>query len=139
VHRIWLHRSKRWRHDVWYEPPERCLYGELGLVNVGLLIPSLASGEIPFRESRMWENYLSDLSGRPRPGPAGRTSPDPTSGIVETPKLDREGRTSASTVPGGEVSDGACPLEPITPVVYITRAPAQAMLGGQKVFSARLW
>jgi hypothetical protein len=41
-------------------------------------------------------------------------------------------------VPGGEVSDGACPLEPITPVVYITRAPAQAMLGGQKVFSARL-
>jgi RNA-directed DNA polymerase len=36
VHRIWSHRSKRWRHDGWYEPPERCLYGELGLVNLGL-------------------------------------------------------------------------------------------------------
>jgi RNA-directed DNA polymerase len=42
VQRIWSHRYKRWRCCGWKELPERKLYGELGLVNLVSLIPSLA-------------------------------------------------------------------------------------------------
>jgi RNA-directed DNA polymerase len=42
VQRIWSHRYKRWRCCGGRELPERKLYGELGLVNLVSLIPSLA-------------------------------------------------------------------------------------------------
>ena len=42
VQRIWSHRYRRWRCCGWKELPERKLYGELGLVNLVSLIPSLA-------------------------------------------------------------------------------------------------
>jgi group II intron reverse transcriptase/maturase len=41
VQRIWSHRHKRWRCCGWKDLPERRLYGELGLVNLLTLIPSL--------------------------------------------------------------------------------------------------
>ena len=42
VRRIWSHRHKRWRCVGWKTLPETLLYGELGLVNLLSLIPSLA-------------------------------------------------------------------------------------------------
>lgn len=42
VRRIWSHRCKRWRCAGWQVLPEAKLYGELGLVNLVGLIPSLA-------------------------------------------------------------------------------------------------
>ena len=41
VRRIWAHRYKRWRCCGWEQLPERKLYGELGLVNLVSLIPSV--------------------------------------------------------------------------------------------------
>lgn len=46
VRRIWSHRHKRWRCAGWKSLPEKVLYGELGLVNLTSLIPSLASRRI---------------------------------------------------------------------------------------------
>jgi len=43
VRRIWSHRSKRWRCAGWKDLPAAKLYGELGLVNLVRLIPSIAS------------------------------------------------------------------------------------------------
>ena len=43
VRRIWSHRSKRWRCVGWKALPAAKLYGELGLVNLVGLIPSIAS------------------------------------------------------------------------------------------------
>ncbi len=43
VRRLWSHRYRRWRCCGWRELPERRLYGEMGLVNLLSLIPSLAS------------------------------------------------------------------------------------------------
>lgn len=43
VRRIWSHRSKRWRCAGWKDLPTAKLYGELGLVNLVRLIPSIAS------------------------------------------------------------------------------------------------
>jgi RNA-directed DNA polymerase len=43
VRRIWSHRHKRWRNTGWKQLPEPRLYGEMGLVNLIALIPSLAS------------------------------------------------------------------------------------------------
>jgi group II intron reverse transcriptase/maturase len=42
VQRIWSHRCKRWRCCGWKVLPERQLYGEMGLVNLVSLIPSIA-------------------------------------------------------------------------------------------------
>lgn len=44
VRRIWSHRYKRWRCNGWKTLPTSKLYGEMGLVNLISLIPSLASG-----------------------------------------------------------------------------------------------
>ncbi len=44
VRRIWSHRYKRWRCQGWKTLPTPKLYGEMGLVNLISLIPSLASG-----------------------------------------------------------------------------------------------
>jgi group II intron reverse transcriptase/maturase len=41
VRRIWSHRYKRWRCRGWKTLPAGTLYGELGLVNLVALIPSL--------------------------------------------------------------------------------------------------
>ena len=41
VQRLWSHRHRRWRCCGWKTLPERRLYGELGLVNLVSLIPSL--------------------------------------------------------------------------------------------------
>jgi len=41
VRRVWSWRTKRWRNAGWRELPERRLYGELGLVNLLQLIPSM--------------------------------------------------------------------------------------------------
>jgi RNA-directed DNA polymerase len=41
LRRIWSHRLKRWRNRGWQSLPERCLYGEMGLVRLVFLIPSL--------------------------------------------------------------------------------------------------
>lgn len=43
VQRLWSHRHKRWRCCGWKSLPEHKLYGELGLVNLVSLIPSLRS------------------------------------------------------------------------------------------------
>ena len=43
VRRIWSHRFKRWRCMGWKALPAARLYGELGLVNLIGLIPSIAS------------------------------------------------------------------------------------------------
>ena len=43
VRRLWSHRFKRWRCCGWKRLPEARLYGEMGLVNLVGLIPSLAS------------------------------------------------------------------------------------------------
>ena len=48
VRRIWSHRYKRWRNPGWKRLPTTQLYGELGLVNLVGLIPSIAA---PERES----------------------------------------------------------------------------------------
>ena len=42
VRRIWSHCHKRWRCAGWKSLPERVLYGELGLVSLTSLIPSLS-------------------------------------------------------------------------------------------------
>jgi group II intron reverse transcriptase/maturase len=41
MRRIWSHRTKRWRNRGWKELPGQRLYGEMGLVNLIRLIPSL--------------------------------------------------------------------------------------------------
>jgi RNA-directed DNA polymerase len=41
IQRIWSHRTKRWRNTGWKKLPEKRLYGELGLVKLIHLIPSL--------------------------------------------------------------------------------------------------
>ena len=46
VRRIWSHRYKRWRCQGWKTLPTPKLYGEMGLVNLISLIPSLASGNL---------------------------------------------------------------------------------------------
>jgi len=43
IRRLWSHRFKRWRCGGWKLLPETKLYGELGLVNLVGLIPSLSS------------------------------------------------------------------------------------------------
>ena len=41
LRRLWSHRFKRWRCRGWKRFPERQLYGEMGLVRLVFLIPSL--------------------------------------------------------------------------------------------------
>ncbi len=41
VRRLWSHRFKRWRCRGWKQLPERQLYGEMGLVRLVFLIPSI--------------------------------------------------------------------------------------------------
>jgi len=41
VRRLWSHRHRRWRCRGWRDLPKSRLYGELGLVNLVSLIPSL--------------------------------------------------------------------------------------------------
>lgn len=43
VLRVWSHQHKHWRNAGWRHLPERRLYGELGLVNLLQLIPSMES------------------------------------------------------------------------------------------------
>jgi len=43
VRRIWSHRFRRWRCRGWHALPSTKLYGELGLVNLVGLIPSIAT------------------------------------------------------------------------------------------------
>ena len=43
VRRLRSHRHKRWRNDGWRDLPESRLYGEMGLVSLVGLIPSLAT------------------------------------------------------------------------------------------------
>ncbi len=43
VRRLWSHRFKRWRCAGWKRLPATMLYGDLGLVNLISLIPSLSS------------------------------------------------------------------------------------------------
>jgi RNA-directed DNA polymerase len=41
VIRVWNHQHKHWRNAGWRDLPDRRLYGELGLVNLLQLIPSM--------------------------------------------------------------------------------------------------
>jgi RNA-directed DNA polymerase len=43
VMRVWSHQHKHWRNAGWRHLPDRRLYGELGLVNLLQLIPSMES------------------------------------------------------------------------------------------------
>jgi len=43
VLRVWNHKHKHWRNAGWRDLPDRRLYGELGLVNLLQLIPSMES------------------------------------------------------------------------------------------------
>jgi len=47
VRRIWSHRYKSWRCQGWKTLPTPKLYGEMGLVNLVSLIPSLRAGRLP--------------------------------------------------------------------------------------------
>jgi RNA-directed DNA polymerase len=47
LRRIWSHRRKRWRNTGWKELPETILYGEMGLVKLISLIPSIP---LPYRQ-----------------------------------------------------------------------------------------
>ena len=47
VHRLRSHRHKRWRNAGWRDMPEKRLYGEMKLVNLVSLIPSLAQRRKP--------------------------------------------------------------------------------------------
>ena len=49
VRRIWSWRYKRWRNVGWRRLPRSKLYGELGLVNLLKLIPSM---EAYYRQQR---------------------------------------------------------------------------------------
>jgi len=51
VRRIWSHRFKRWRCAGWKNLPTGVLYGELGLVNLVSLIPTLYPGEFTFMKA----------------------------------------------------------------------------------------
>jgi group II intron reverse transcriptase/maturase len=42
LRRIWSHRCKRWRNTGWKILPESRVYGEMGLVNLIALIPTIA-------------------------------------------------------------------------------------------------
>ncbi|KMP10286.1 transcriptional regulator [Candidatus Nitromaritima sp. SCGC AAA799-A02] len=44
VRRLWSHKHKRWRCSGWKDQPTRKLYGEMGLVNLVSLIPSISTG-----------------------------------------------------------------------------------------------
>jgi RNA-directed DNA polymerase len=56
VRRIWSHRFKRWRCQGWKTLPTPKLYGEMGLVNLISLIPSLRSGGQPaFVKAGCWK------------------------------------------------------------------------------------
>ena len=59
VRRLWSQRHKRWRNAGWKRLPSSKLYGELGLVSLIHLIPSLKQP----CESWMRENCTSSLSG----------------------------------------------------------------------------
>lgn len=49
LRRIWSHRCKRWRNTGWKILPEARVYGEMGLVNLVSLIPTIAHAkERPF-------------------------------------------------------------------------------------------
>ena len=49
VRRIWSHRHKRWRNTGWKKLPRTILYGEMGLVNLISLIPSITpAGQAAF-------------------------------------------------------------------------------------------
>jgi group II intron reverse transcriptase/maturase len=49
MRRIWSHRYKRWRNTGWKILPEARVYGEMGLVNLVSLIPTIAHAqERPF-------------------------------------------------------------------------------------------
>ncbi len=43
VRRVWSFKFKRWRNTGWKKLPEARLYGEMGLVNLVSLIPTIAS------------------------------------------------------------------------------------------------
>jgi hypothetical protein len=60
---VWNHQHKRWRNAGWRHLPDRRLYGELGLVNLLQLIPSM-------------ENYYRQkgLSSCPNRGGSGLSS-----------------------------------------------------------------
>ena len=47
VRRIWSHRYKRWRCAGWRQLPTATLYGQLGLVNLVALIPSIKPRHAP--------------------------------------------------------------------------------------------
>jgi RNA-directed DNA polymerase len=56
VRRIWSHRFKRWWCQGWKTLPTPKLYGEMGLVNLISLIPSLRSGGQPaFVKAGCWK------------------------------------------------------------------------------------
>jgi RNA-directed DNA polymerase len=44
---LWSHRFKSWRNAGWRKFPREKLYGEMKLVNLVSLIPSIASGRNP--------------------------------------------------------------------------------------------
>jgi RNA-directed DNA polymerase len=46
LRRIWSHRYKRWRNAGWKRIPATKVYGEMGLVNLVSLIPSLAQAKM---------------------------------------------------------------------------------------------
>jgi group II intron reverse transcriptase/maturase len=47
LRRMWSHRYKRWRNAGWKRMPATKVYGEMGLVNLVSLIPSLARAKQP--------------------------------------------------------------------------------------------
>jgi group II intron reverse transcriptase/maturase len=67
VRRLWSQRYRRWRCRGWKTLPTAKLYGEMGLMNLVSLIPTIPPPNRCSRESRMRENRTSGLSGGRRP------------------------------------------------------------------------
>jgi group II intron reverse transcriptase/maturase len=56
LRRIWSHRYKRWRNTGWKTLPAARLYGEVGLVNLVALIPTIAHAkERTFVKAQCWK------------------------------------------------------------------------------------
>lgn len=56
LRRIWSHRYKRWRNAGWKILPEARVYGEMGLVNLVSLIPTIAHAkERTFVKAQCWK------------------------------------------------------------------------------------
>jgi RNA-directed DNA polymerase len=78
VRRIWSHRYRRWRCAGWRELPRKKLYGQLGLVNLIDLIPSLSHRQYASSRKLLAGNLHEQFGRRAEASPSMGASPEPT-------------------------------------------------------------